>query len=307
MKRIGILFGQERTFPEAFCNAVNSKNGGATANPVSVDTIQHDVALEYDVIVDRISHEVPYYQIMLKQCALAGARIINNPFWRIADDKYFGTVLASKLGVAVPKTLLLPQRSYIDDIKPESLTNLRLVDWEKVGGEVGFPCFIKPATGGGWKSVSKCDSVDELLHAYNDSGELVMMLQEGIQWEAYARLLCIGKDDVLIAPWDPSKPHHLRYTEAAFSYGPELEARMIEQARAINHALGYDMNTVEFAIQDGVPYAIDFTNTAPDFDRNSLTDAHFEWVVDKMADLAIRRAHEEPQSGDLMSWKQCLV
>lgn len=306
MKRIGVLFGQERTFPEAFCQAVNSRDVGVSAEPIQVEALRHDAQCPYDVIVDRISHEVPYYQMFLKQCALLGTRVINNPFWRIADDKYFGTVLAARLGVAVPKTLLLPQREYVADIKPESLTNLLLVDWERIGAEVGFPCYIKPATGGGWKSVSKCEDLSELLQAFGDSGRLVMMLQENIQWEAYARLLCIGKEEVLIAPWDPTKPHHLRYTEASFAYGEELEHRMIEQARDINRALGYDMNTVEFAIRDGIPYAIDFTNTAPDFDRNSLTGSHFDWVVEKMTDLAIHRAHEEPPHGQAASWKELL-
>ncbi|NRA98030.1 MAG: hypothetical protein HRU14_17675, partial [Planctomycetes bacterium] len=132
MKRIGVLFGQERTFPEAFCHAVNARDTGATAEPVEIEALRHDSERPYDVIVDRISHEVPYYQMFLKQCALLGTRVINNPFWRIADDKYFGTVLAARLGVAVPKTLLLPQREYVADIKPESLTSLRLVDWEKI-------------------------------------------------------------------------------------------------------------------------------------------------------------------------------
>ncbi|MAG58896.1 MAG: hypothetical protein CMJ83_21630 [Planctomycetes bacterium] len=307
MKTIGILYGQERTFPEAFCTAVNARDAGCHAEPVTIDAIRHDMDRRYDVIVDRISHEVPYYQTLLKQCSLQGTAVINNPFWRMADDKYFGTVLISKLGIAVPRTVLLPQREYIDDIKPESLTNLRLVDWEAVGAYVGYPCYLKPATGGGWKSVSRCDSVDQLLQAYNDSGQLVMMLQEGIEWTAYARLLCIGKEDILIAPWDPMLPHHQRYTEASFSYGADLETKMIEQAQILNRALGYDMNTVEFAIRDGVPYAIDFTNTAPDFDQHSLTEAHFDWVVEKMSDVAIRRAQEDNPSPTAPTWKELLA
>ena len=307
MKRIGIVHGQERSFPEAFCNTVNGRTAGAFAEPVGISALRHDSDLDYDVIIDRISHEVPFYQTWLKQSAMQGTRVINNPFWRIADDKYFGTALVARLGIAVPRTLLLPQREYIDDIKPESLTNLRFVDWDQVAAHVGFPCYLKPATGGGWKSVSRCNDLGELIANYNESGQLVMMLQEGIEWEAYARLLCIGKDQVLIAPWDPSKPHHLRYTEASFSYGPELEARMIEQAKVLNTALGYDMNTVEFAIRDGVPYAIDFTNTAPDFDRQSLTEHHFDWVVDRMANLAIHRAHEESPQAPTPDWKSLLA
>ena len=292
MKRIGILHGRERSFPQAFCSEINSRNAGAVAEPVALASIRHDMARPYDVIVDRISHEVPYYQTYLKQCSLLGTKVINNPFWRIADDKYFGTCLAARLGIAVPRTVLLPQQQYIDDITPESLSNLRLVDWERVGAYVGYPCFLKPASGGGWKNVSKCADLEKLLNAYNESHQLVMMLQEGIQWEAYARLVVIGQTEVLVAPWDPLKPHHERYTKASFHYSAELEAKMVAQAKVLNQALGYHMNTVEFAIRDGIPYAIDFTNTAPDFDAASLTENHFRWVVQKMSDLAIRRAFE---------------
>jgi len=292
-KRIGILHGRERTFPEAFVAEINARGGDCTASPCRIDAGKHDMTREYDVIVDRISHEVPFYQTYLKQAAINGTRVINNPFFKLADDKYFGTCLAAKLGIAVPKSVALPQKEYVSDISPESLTNLDWLNWEAVGAWVGYPCYIKPANGGGWKSVYKCENLDELLHWYNRSGQQVMLLQEGIQWESYARLICIGKENIRIAPWNPSLPHHERYTKASFSYPKELETKMVEQGRILNRALGYDMNTVEFAIRDGVPYAIDFMNTAPDFDRNSLTGENFDWVVKAMADLAIARATDE--------------
>lgn len=306
MKKVGILHGRERSFPEAFCQRINSMNAGVHAEPVQVDALRHDMDRPYDVIVDRLSHDVPFYQTFLKQCSMMGTRVINNPFWRVADDKYFGTALIARLGVAVPRTVLLPQCEYIDDISPESLTNLRLVDWEAVGHHVGFPCYLKPADGGGWKGVSKSKDLGELIENYRASGQEVMMLQEGIEWQSYARLLCIGKEDIMIAPWNPELPHHQRYTGADFNYGPELEHKMIEQGKLINRALGYDMNTVEFAIRDGIPYAIDFTNTAPDFDRASLSEPHFEWVVQKMSELATRRAHEEAPAADQEGWKHFL-
>ena len=58
---------------------------------------------------------------------------------------------------------------------------------------------------------------------------------------------------------------------------------MLDGAWALNHALGYDMNSVEFAIKDGVPYAIDFTNPAPDMDVHSILPKHFQMVVEAMA------------------------
>ncbi len=289
-KKIGIMHGRERSFPEAFVAEVNRRNSGFVAEPVRVDAGRHDMDREYAVIVDRISHEVPFYRTYLKQAALNGTQIINSPYWQLADDKYFGTCLAAKLGIAVPRSIVLPQREYIEDISPESLTNMIFLNWEAVGSWVGYPCYLKPAHGGGWKSVFKCKNLEELLKNYNGSGRMVMMLQEGIEWEAYARLICIGKEHIRIAPWDPSRPHHERYSHASFNYSKDLEKLMIDQAVKLNTALGYDMNTLEFAIRDGVPYAIDFLNTAPDFDRSSLTSETFDWVVSTMAELSIERA-----------------
>jgi glutathione synthase/RimK-type ligase-like ATP-grasp enzyme len=134
MKKVGILVGREQTFPENIIKAINEKGkGNVVAEMVKVGGIRMDDPKKYDLVIDRISHEVPYYRATLKQMALAGTYIINNPFWWSADDKFFNFTLASKLGVAIPKTVLLPQHSYIKDISSESLRNLEFpIDWQAV-------------------------------------------------------------------------------------------------------------------------------------------------------------------------------
>ncbi len=110
------------------------------------------------------------------------------------------------------------------------------------------------------------------------------------------------------ALWDPRKGHFERYTDAAAHMeplSPALEARVEEDARKLCRALGYEMNTVEFAIRDGVPYAIDFMNSAPDFDVTSLGEDHFRWVVGKMADLVIALARLGKDTGR-MRWDALL-
>jgi hypothetical protein len=87
---------------------------------------------------------------------------------------------------------------------------------------------------------------------------------------------------------------------------PELGDRVVGDARKIVQALGYDMNSIEFAIKDGVPYAIDFMNPAPDMDVNSLTPHYFDWVVNAMADMAIRLA-TQPRKQILPSWEHLFM
>src|SRR4051794_38414205 len=123
MKRIGLVVGRERSFPDALIASIKTRDRGVTAEYAEIDLTRVDAPLRYDVLVDRISHEITCYQPVLKLAALAGTRVVNNPFWRIADDKAFGTALAVRLGVPAPKTYVLPSKSYSDDVSSASLHN----------------------------------------------------------------------------------------------------------------------------------------------------------------------------------------
>lgn len=292
MKRVGVLAGREVTFPEAIINSINESGGrDVTAEMVSVGGIRLDEPKRYDVVIDRISHEVPFYRAMLKRFALEGSYIINNPFWWSADDKFFNFSLAAKLGVAIPKTVLLPQHSYIEDINSDSLRNLEFpVDWQAIVDYTGLPAFMKPFDGGGWKNVSKIESLDQLLYEYNQTGRLCMTLQEGIEYDQFVRCYCVGKEKVLIMPYDPSKPYLSgeQYVPNPDYLAPELAERVESDVRTICTALGYDLNTVEFAIKDGIPYAIDFMNPAPDAELASVGEYNHRWIVDSMTEFILK-------------------
>jgi glutathione synthase/RimK-type ligase-like ATP-grasp enzyme len=291
MPKIGLLIGRERSFPEALIKEINRRNEGVEAEYVNIGEVRASEKCPYKVILDRISHEVVFYQPYLKSVVLSGTIVINNPFWRIADDKFFGTALMERIGIAVPKTLILPSKSYPESIVPQSLSNLKYpIDWEGIVAYTGLPAILKPHWGGGWKDVHKIQSLEELLSVYNQTGQLCMMLQEFIDWQQYVRCICIGKSTILVTNWDPRKTHFERYRDVDQTIDPALSVKIREEATKINEALGYDMNTVEFAIRDGVPYAIDFMNSAPDFDISSLTDIYFSWVVTSMADFLIAQA-----------------
>ena len=293
MKKVGILTGREITFPESIIKSINEKgNGEVTAEMIKVGGIRLDEAKNYDVVIDRISHEVPYYRATLKRMALEGTYIINNPFWWSADDKFFNFSLAAKIGVAIPKTVLLPQQDYIPDITSESLRNLEFpIDWEGIVNYVGFPAFLKPFDGGGWKNVSKIHSLEELWYEYNQSGKLCMTLQEGIEFDQFVRCYCVGQEKVLIMPYDPSKPYlsGMQYVNVDDYLSPELHARVERDVITICKSLGYDLNTVEFAIKDGIPYAIDFMNPAPDAELASVGESNHNWIVNTLTDFILEK------------------
>jgi hypothetical protein len=293
-KKIGIMVGREDTFPGAFIDEVNRRNAGVIAEFVKLDGTGMAEDCPYDVIVDRISHEVPYYRTFLRTALVSGAVIVNNPFWWSAsDDKLFGATLCHHLGIPHPRTIALPSHEYIDGIiHPDSLRNLREpIPWaqhvEHVGG---FPVILKPNSGGGFKKVFKLYTLEQLWEAYNQTGTDCMILQEFIEWEKYVRCLVIGQEQVLVMKFDINAPYPNRYFDEPDYLTAEEHARVVDSALKIVHAFGYDMNTCEFALKGGVPYAIDFTNPAPDMDYWALKEKFFGWVVRAMADMCIAKA-----------------
>lgn len=303
MKKIGVLFGQERTFPQGFIDRVNSKNvEGIIAEAVTINKVVQGEPTEYAVIIDRISQDVPFYRAYLKNAALCGTAVINNPFWWSADEKFFNNCLATKIGVPVPKTVLLPSRDLPTDTTDQSFSNLAYpLDWNAIFSYTGFPAYMKPFAGGGWKNVYKLNSLEDFFEKHAETGQLVMLLQEEIVFEEYYRCYCIGGKHVRIMPYEPRNPHHLRYA-ASFSPSPEKYREMEEIVLRINNYLGYDFNTVELALRNGVPYAIDFCNPAPDADRNSVGEENFAWVIETAANYAIEKALAHEDGKDNLTW-----
>lgn len=304
MKKIGILFGQENTFPPAFVERVNSKKEpGITAELLKLDKVIQAEPCGYDVIIDRISQDVPFYRGFLKNAAISGTAVINNPFWWSADEKFFNNALAAKIGVAVPKTVLLPSNQHPPDTNSNSFRNLSYpLDWEGIFNYVGFPAYFKPFAGGGWKNVYKLNNADEFFNAYNETGQLVMMLQEEIIFSEYFRCYCLDRKDVHIMQYDPKQPHHLRYVRGAMKTEKKMLDKIRDGVLSLNKALGYDFNTVEFAVRDGVPYAIDFCNPAPDADVHSVGEENFEWIVEAAANMAVRRAKAHKPGLNNLTW-----
>ncbi len=304
MKKIGILFGQENTFPWAFIERVNEKKiSGVVAEAVSIDKVIQGDPTEYAVIIDRISQDVPFYRAYLKNAAISGTAVINNPFWWSADEKFFNNALAVKIGVPVPNTVILPSKMMPDDTTANSFRNLKYpLDWEAIFKYIGFPAYMKPFDGGGWKSVYKINNMEDFFDKYTETGQIVMMLQSEVVFDYYFRCYCLGGKYVHIMPYEPRNPHHLRYVVEGDPAPQALLDTVHDYVLKLNHALGYDFNTVEFGVMNGIPYAIDFCNPAPDADIHSVGQANFDWIVENAANFAIERALAHKDGSNNLTW-----
>jgi len=301
MKRIGILFGVENSFPGALVEHINARNlDSIQAEFVEVGAVHLDDLPRYAVILDRISHSIPFYRAYLKHAALHGTVVVNNPFWWSADDKFFNYSLAAKLGVAVPPTVILPHKQLPGESTEKSMRNLQYpLDWNSVFAYVGEHGFLKPINGHGWRNVREVRSREEFFEAYDQSHDLCMTYQKAVDYFDYFRCYVVGQKKVRVMPYDPRKPHAERYVAEPPLYERKLLRRIEQDAVKLCQALGYDFNTVEFAVADGLPYAIDFMNPVPDADLQSVGQENFDWILKQVADLLIAKARSAPQLPEL--------
>jgi hypothetical protein len=304
MKKIGILFGRERSFPEAVVQRINEiAETDIIAEFVSIDKIFQAEPLDYAVIIDRISQDVPFYRSALKNAAITGTAVINNPFWWSADEKFFNNALAIKIGVPVPKTALIPSYEMPEDTSDQSFSNLAFpMSWDEIFEYTGFPAYMKPFDGGGWKEVYKLHDKEDFFDKHSQTRRTVMMLQEEIEFTEYFRCYCIGGKHVRIMQYEPRNPFHLRYQVDTPPSSEGLLQTIHDYVLKLNQYLGYDFNTVEFAVRDGIPYAIDFCNPAPDAEVTSVGQANFDWVVETTAQYAIERAKAQVDGQDNLTW-----
>lgn len=304
MKKIGILFGKENSFPPALVERINDmKVQGVEAEAVSIEKVKQASPTDYAVIIDRISQDVPFYRAFLKNAAVTGTAVINNPFWWSADEKFFNNALMERIGMTMPKTVILPSKERPDDTDENSFRNLKMpLDFDGMFDYVGWPAFFKPHDGGGWKNVYKVHNTDDLMNAYDETGRLVMMLQENIDFELYFRCYCIGLEDVRVMRYEPGNEFHERYVRNADPIDPALIEKVENAVMTINEYLGYDFNTVEIAVKDGVLYPIDFCNPAPDCDEFSVGKDNFDWVLSAVSKMAIKRAQLQDPAKSNLTW-----
>jgi len=304
MKKIGFLFGEDDSFPLALIDEINKRNPpGIKAEIIKIGALKLDDLMGYNIIFDRVSYEVPYYNSILKLAIIEGVKVINNPFWNIAKDNFFQNLVSHKLKIKVPKTVILPTKEHSPGTTSKTYRNLIYpLNWDEIFDYVGFPAFLKPNIENSSHIFVKVYNKNEFFTAYDMTGSTVMLLQEFIDYENYFRCYVIGKKKVNIIQYDPSLPQHLRFTNEPLKLTKDLESKLEELSIKICGSLGFDFNVVEFAIKDNEIYAVEFMNNFPLTRHNHLHSDHFNWLVQNTADFLIELAKQRKVKPGNYSW-----
>lgn len=293
--KIGVLHGMENTFPPALVQRINDKDvPGLAAEMIRIGCVRAAEPSGYDVLVDRISHDVEFYRSYLKNAAIRGAVVLNDPFRASEPDLFCCCATAKAAGATVPRTAILPQKEHPPGTTVQSLRNLQFpLDWEETFRYISFPALLKRVRPGRWKGVIKVGSPEEFFAAYDQTGSSPMMLQQIIQPGESYRCYTVGRETRVIR-YHPNRGHGERYAVNAEPDRP-LALKMSVDARAAVGAMGFDIAVAEFVVAEGTPYLIDVLHTAPEADVHSIGPNHFAWLVEEVANLAIERALNKPE------------
>jgi len=304
-KKIGLLIGREWSWPSAFITEVNKRDVDVTAEFVKLGGTFLDEPCDYAVIIDRMSHEIPYYRNYLKYAALQGAYLINNPFNWSADDKFFGIALAHRLGLKTPRTVMLPNKRVHAENVPESFRNLVYpMDWQGIIDYVGVPAILKDVHTGGRRVAHRVKSIDQLIEGYDESDTLTVVLQQIIESDSHIHCFVVGKEKTMLSRYSLEEKRYLSELDLPDT---DLQEKIKAASRRLCTAYDYDLNMVEFVIHNDEPVLINPTNPAPQIDINLLPPRQFAWCVNEVANLAIAKTLEPTKQFEHTDWHRVLA
>jgi hypothetical protein len=285
---IGLLLGAEEDWPQAFEQILRF------VGPLHVDGSSHSVATErltiepFDLtdpvrtglVIDRLAHWYFHPREWLKKAALFdGTYLLNSPFTFQSYEKHAAYCAMLRLGLKVPKTILVPYKNPIDNHRwtYTSAKYNRPFDLDVLAAELGYPLYMKPFDGGGWRGVSRINNPDDLHRAYDESGEMLMHLQATVDYEHFARALSIGPE-TMVMDFRPDEPMHNRYAVTHEFLSPSAGHQTAAISRIVNAFFGWEFNSAEMLVAGDEVYPIDYANACPDV---SLTSLHyyFPWAI----------------------------
>lgn len=289
-KLIGFIIGREHELPDAVMGIINSSDTGVQAELVKLTGNTLDEPVDYDVIIDRMSHEVPYYRIYVEYAAMRGCYVINDPFVWANDTKFQAGALLYHLGIKTPRTMVLPNKDIAAETVPDSFRNLGYpMDWQAIIDYIGSPAIFKDVRSGGRRFAHRVSNVEELIQRYDESGTRTMILQQVIDSPHHYHCLVVGEQKTLLLPYSFDSS---RYLPGELGLSDAQAAHITDIACKITRIYGYDINMSEFVLDGDELYLINATNPSPIVNRELMTEAQFEWIAAEIAALALQRVAE---------------
>ena len=291
-RRIGLSLGADICWPICYQEIVKrldlaidwqGDRVGVEVERVTIEPFDLRQPCKYDVVLDRLTHWFHTSREWIKKAVIMdGLYVLNNPWAVQSMEKQTTYCAMMHLGMPIPETWMVPPKSYqpVPDLKETLKSYAQLFDLGKIGATLGYPIFMKPYDGGGWKGVSRIDDEATLRARYEESGVMVMHLQKAVHpFDGFVRCIGLGPQTHIVR-YEPGAPLHDRYTMDTDFVSAEEAQLLRDTTLTINAFFGWDFNSCEalHSPADDVWHPIDFANPCPDSQVTSL-HKHFPWLV----------------------------
>ena len=293
VRHIGLSLGADICWPLCFEALMRRLDLKIPAEDGSGDTVRFEVErvfiepydlrqpCKYDLVVDRLTHWYHTSREWIKKAiVMDGLYVFNNPWSVQSNEKHTSYCAMMALGMPIPDTWMVPPKNYepTPDLKPTLSRYAKLFDVRKIGDLIGWPMFMKPYDGGGWRGVSKVDDAAQVYKAYDESDKSVMHLQAAVMgFDRFVRCIGFGPQTHCVL-YDPEAPLHDRYTTKTNFIDKAEEEHLRKVTLTINAFFGWEFNSCEALRKDATWLPIDFANPCPDSQVTSL-HWHFPWMV----------------------------
>ncbi|MGW6198220.1 ATP-grasp domain-containing protein [Kribbella sp. NPDC055110] len=293
---IGLLLGAEEDWPQAF-EALLQRVG-----PVTIDGHEHEFGsrrltiepfdlndpVRVGLVIDRLAYWYYHPREWLKKAALMnGTYLLNSPFTFQSMEKHSAYCAMLRLGLKIPRTVLVPYKNPVDNVRwaYTSATYNRPFDLDAIADDLGYPLYMKPFDGGGWRGVSRINNPDDLHRAYDESGEMLMHLQATIEYDKFARALSIGAE-TMVMDFRPDEPMHNRYAVSHDFLSPAAGHEAVAISRIVNAFFGWEFNSCEMLVKGDSVHPIDYANACPDVAVTSL-HYYFPWALSALVKWSV--------------------
>jgi hypothetical protein len=285
---IGLLLGAEKDWPRAFETVLGMvgpiKDGGTvhtlSSERLTIEPFRLDDTVRTPLVIDRLAHWYYHPREWLKKAALVnGTYLLNSPFTFQSMEKHSAYCAMVRLGLKVPPTTLVPYKNPIDNVRWAYTAEQynRPFDLEQIAEELGYPLYMKPFDGGGWRGVSRINDKSDLNRSYDESGEMLMHLQATVDYEHFARALSIGPE-TMVMDFRPDQPMHNRYAVSHDFLSESAGRQTAAISRIVNAFFRWEFNSAEMLVTGDEVYPIDYANACPDVAVTSL-HYYFPWAI----------------------------
>jgi len=285
---IGLLLGAEEDWPRAFETVLDmvgpvdyaGEKHTMSSERLTIEPFRLDDRVRTPLVIDRLAHWYYHPREWLKKASMVnGTYLLNSPFTFQSMEKHSAYCAMVRLGLKVPPTTLVPYKNPVDNVRWAYTSEKynESFDLDKIAQDLGYPLYMKPFDGGGWRGVSRIDTPDDLHRAYDASGEMLMHLQATVDYEHFARALSIGPE-TMVMDFRPDQPMHNRYAVSHGFLSESAGEQAVAISRIVNAFFHWEFNSAEMLVTGDDVYPIDYANACPDVAITSL-HFYFPWAI----------------------------